>query len=170
MSNFSHVATLRAVVQPSDYRSAHTLLAYRRGFLITSRHHHVQRPEVRGLARGQGPQEEWVERIRPGPDGPGPSAEATEKPGCSGRGKIQRAPGLTIDQIVDGRVKRLSTVSRRSRGWPVRSIHATGLHAQAHLLLISANRSNTVDNGLCGMHLRARQWRGLCMLRPGSRL
>jgi hypothetical protein len=35
-----------------------------------------------------------------GPDGPGSPAEAREKPGRSGRGKIQRAPGLAIVQIV----------------------------------------------------------------------
>jgi hypothetical protein len=35
VSNFSHMATLRGIVQPSDYRLAHTLLAYWRGLLDT---------------------------------------------------------------------------------------------------------------------------------------
>jgi hypothetical protein len=35
-----------------------------------------------------------------GPEGPVPPPAATEKPGRSGRGKVQRVPGLTINQIV----------------------------------------------------------------------
>ena len=31
---------------------------------------------------------------------PGLPTEAREKPGRSGRGKVQKAPGLTIDRIV----------------------------------------------------------------------
>ena len=45
-----------------------------------------------------------------------------------------------------------------------------GLHGQAHLLLIYANRSKTVDNGLFGEYLRERPRRGICILRTGSRL
>ena len=35
-------------------------------------------------------------------------------------------------------------------------LHVTSLHAQAHLLLISANRSNTVDNCFDRKYLRER--------------
>jgi hypothetical protein len=41
-----------------------------------------------------------VKRINPGPKDPGPPTEAREKPGCSGRGKVQRAPGLAIGRIL----------------------------------------------------------------------
>ena len=37
MRNFSHMVTLRAVAQPSDYRLSHTLLAYWRGLLAMAR-------------------------------------------------------------------------------------------------------------------------------------
>jgi hypothetical protein len=64
----------------------------------------------------------------PGPEDPEPPPEAREKPGRPGRGKIQRAPGLTIDQIVvSGRIRAHTPdgVSLYAR-WPLLRVFEVG--------------------------------------------
>ena len=53
----------------------------------------------------QGSRVGWVELISP------LVHRATEKPGCSGRGKVQSAPGLAIVQIVVPRRPRAHTAN-----------------------------------------------------------